>query len=451
MLMDLNQRLMSAALGLDNGGSRSGQTRSATAIGAVGALKQSNAIVLRIACDDEREPGLLREAAFDRYREATWDVTPHPWEPLPQVAGPAGRRLTVERASARGMAPLAVPGGLVRVAMPPPASIDANGLGAVRVHGAPPIAIYETWAGGPGLDDPPGPEDLRLGKMPADDRAAIAAAAGQLELERVAPAEAIARLERWFATSFTYSLQQEARPPGTGALAWFFEKTRSGHCEYFATATVLLLRSAGIPARYAVGFSPGESRGDGRWIVRARDAHAWTLVWRDGAWRDLDTTPGSWRSEASSAQPWWQVFSDAWDDLWHRFALWRQSGSSWRLVVLAVGATVLAWIGWRQVRGGRWRQALAGLRRPVVAPRPGSDSPLFKLLAALERRHGPRPVQSTPRSWLAQVASELPQRELTEALALHERLRFDPQNLDAGERARLAALCALLSERLAAR
>ncbi|MBT8330725.1 MAG: transglutaminase-like domain-containing protein, partial [Deltaproteobacteria bacterium] len=35
----------------------------------------------------------------------------------------------------------------------------------------------------------------------------------------------------------------------------FLTRSRSGHCEYFATATVLLLRQAGIPARYARGYS----------------------------------------------------------------------------------------------------------------------------------------------------------------------------------------------------
>jgi transglutaminase-like putative cysteine protease len=44
-------------------------------------------------------------------------------------------------------------------------------------------------------------------------------------------------------------------------LARFLLRTRSGHCEYFATATVLLLRQLGIPARYAVGYAVHEASG----------------------------------------------------------------------------------------------------------------------------------------------------------------------------------------------
>ena len=58
----------------------------------------------------------------------------------------------------------------------------------------------------------------------------------------------------------------------------FLLRTRSGHCEYFATATVLLLRQLGIPARYAVGYAVHEATGR-KYVVRQRDAHAWCLVW----------------------------------------------------------------------------------------------------------------------------------------------------------------------------
>src|SRR5207247_2054170 len=79
------------------------------------------------------------------------------------------------------------------------------------------------------------------------------------------------------------------------ALGEFLQTTRAGHCEYFASATVLLLRAAGVPARYAVGFSVQEwSRLERRWIVRARHAHSWALAYVDGAWREGDTTPPLW-------------------------------------------------------------------------------------------------------------------------------------------------------------
>jgi hypothetical protein len=51
-----------------------------------------------------------------------------------------------------------------------------------------------------------------------------------------------------------------------------------------------LLREAGLPARYAVGYSVQEKTGKG-FIVRDRHAHAWCLVHLDGVWQDFDTTP----------------------------------------------------------------------------------------------------------------------------------------------------------------
>src|SRR4029450_9757241 len=109
---------------------------------------------------------------------------------------------------------------------------------------------------------------------------------------------------------FTYSLWQEldfkTRSDDT-PLSNFLRNTHRGHCEYFATATVLLLRKLNIPARYAVGYSVHEASGR-KFVVRERDAHAWCLVWNDqsGLWQDFDTTPASWMAEegrrASSMQ-----------------------------------------------------------------------------------------------------------------------------------------------------
>ncbi|MCK6489721.1 MAG: transglutaminase-like domain-containing protein [Planctomycetes bacterium] len=450
--MEMEQRLIATAMGIGTGGGGGGQAnqqRSVTAMGAVGALKQSGAIILRVDNGAGEAPGLLREAAFERYHAGVWDAVQRPWAPLAaQPATAAARRMTVARYTANGAAPLAVPGDLLRVSTPPPAGIEATGLGAVRVHAAPPIALYELDAGpGGGLDDPPGPDDRQPGRLAEDEREAIAATVAELGLAGLPPAQAAERLEGWFAAGFTYSLRQDPRPGGVSPLAWFLRQTRSGHCEFYATATVLLLRAAGIPARYAVGFSVSE-RQDGQWLARGRDAHAWCLAWIDGAWRDVDTTPGTWRAHESTALPWWQGLSDRWEQARYRFALWRQSGSGWRLVVFAVGMAVLAWIAWRQLRGGRWRQAFGG-RHPAAAV-PGAESAFAAVLARLAALHGPRPPHLTPRAWLAQLPAALPAATLEEALRLHQRLRFDPAGLDAGGQERLRTLAQELLRALAA-
>jgi hypothetical protein len=68
-----------------------------------------------------------------------------------------------------------------------------------------------------------------------------------------------------------------------------------GYCEYFATAMVTMLRTQGIPARYAVGYSTGERVG-GTYQVRAMNAHAWVEVYfPDVGWVRFDPTPGGER------------------------------------------------------------------------------------------------------------------------------------------------------------
>ena len=87
--------------------------------------------------------------------------------------------------------------------------------------------------------------------------------------------------------------------------------THNGHCEYFATATVLLLRELKIPARYAVGYAVHEKSGHG-YVVRERDAHAWCLVWnaQTRTWEDFDTTPASWVASEGKRASVWQWLSD---------------------------------------------------------------------------------------------------------------------------------------------
>ncbi len=73
-----------------------------------------------------------------------------------------------------------------------------------------------------------------------------------------------------------------------------FLQTKQGYCEYFATAMVMMLRSVGIPARYAVGYLPGKQQSDGGWRVESDAAHAWVEVYFPTyGWVEFDPTPGN--------------------------------------------------------------------------------------------------------------------------------------------------------------
>ena len=71
----------------------------------------------------------------------------------------------------------------------------------------------------------------------------------------------------------------------------FLFDTRRGFCEHYASAFVVMLRAAGIPARVVTGYQGGEINPRGGYmIVRQSDAHAWAEAIIDGRWQRFDPT-----------------------------------------------------------------------------------------------------------------------------------------------------------------
>jgi len=145
-------------------------------------------------------------------------------------------------------------------------------------------------------------------QLPADFSPAIAALAIEVTAGAATPYDAVRTLQDWFRDSFTYSLQVPAGHDGD-LLERFLFDTRSGYCEQFAGAFAAMARSLGIPARVAVGFTPGEATAgpDGRvrYTVRGENAHAWPEVWLGSTgWVPFEPTPG--RGAPGAAQ-WTEV------------------------------------------------------------------------------------------------------------------------------------------------
>ena len=99
-------------------------------------------------------------------------------------------------------------------------------------------------------------------------------------------------IESYLQTNFGYTLEQKAS--GRQPLSDFLFNIREGHCEYFATAMAIMLRSQGVATRIINGFHGGEyNDAAGLTIVRQRHAHAWVEVYfpREDAWVTFDPTP----------------------------------------------------------------------------------------------------------------------------------------------------------------
>ncbi|MEZ6148297.1 MAG: DUF3488 and transglutaminase-like domain-containing protein [Planctomycetaceae bacterium] len=100
---------------------------------------------------------------------------------------------------------------------------------------------------------------------------------------------------------YHYSLKLSIDDPNIDPVVDFVINRKEGHCEYFASALVLMLRSIGIPARYVNGFKGGTlNTKTGRIEVRQLHTHAWVEAYVDRRWIVLDPTPAA-RDEAVSA------------------------------------------------------------------------------------------------------------------------------------------------------
>jgi transglutaminase-like putative cysteine protease len=109
------------------------------------------------------------------------------------------------------------------------------------------------------------------------------------------PYTAVVAIESWFRSGgdFVY----DERPPvprGTPPLVSFVTSTKRGYCQHFAGAMAVMLRTLGIPARVAAGFTSGRyDANDERWLVADRNAHTWVEAWFNGfGWLPFDPTPG---------------------------------------------------------------------------------------------------------------------------------------------------------------
>lgn len=448
---------------LQGGGTlRFDQTRATTAIGNVGRLKQHGGIVLRIRSNRNQPPGLLREAAFSRYKAQAWTTThreftdirttPDTHSDLDHWRIHTNARpstvLSIARFNSEGGVPLAIPEEIVTLSGLPLVNIERNAVGSVRLKAGPDLISY-TVESGPegGLNGIPEMEELELQGLPPNDLDAIQRVAAQLELTPRVPAqEAVQRVEQFFANGFTYSLWQAApsNPESfSSPLAEFLLRSRSGHCEFYATTTTLLLRAAGIPTRYVVGFSCNERLDNQTWVARGRDAHAWTLAFVDGRWISIDTTPGTWRGIESQTASRFQGLLDLASNARFQFTRWRQESDAWRIGLVAFGILGLGWLSWRQLRGSRWKRANPRSKQaPAPLKRGGLDSEFFEVLREIESAHGQRPQHETPAKWLARIFAGSPEtrRLLLTTLQLHEQYRFDPNGVSASERTHLAAL-----------
>jgi transglutaminase-like putative cysteine protease len=223
-------------------------------------------------------------------------------------------------------------------------------------------------------------------------------------------------IEAWMADHIHYSTDIPPLKPGQDAVSTFLFGTRIGYCEQISTATTVMLRSLGIPAREAVGYVPGSYNPiTDLYQVEAKDAHAWVQVWFPGyGWQSFDPTADV---PLANPSPGSVIAKSAANDLRH--VPWIPLG----VVAAAVVAVVVA----RRRRTSR---------PPTWAHRVAADLERAGARAGIDRR-----PDETLDAFCARLARAAPasQDALREAASTVERWAYGGMEPSAGEIADVTA------------
>jgi protein-glutamine gamma-glutamyltransferase len=421
-----------------------------TRMGSIEDLKQSNAIVFRVTGDRPSFPILLREATYNKYGSASWIATQSKFAPVPP--NPDGKTwslgtvttssppITVSSNLNNGKGVLRLPSGTLAIAHLPVEQMKKNQYGTVKIEGAQGAVSYQIqFNPNQSGDSLPTVDDLQI---PDSERSSVQQTLKAINIKGKSNPEVLDQVSAYFEKNFRYSLRRSQFNQSATPLSTFLLKSHSGHCEYFASATTLLLREAGIPARYAVGYSVDEfSPLEGQYIVRSRDAHAWVMAYVDGNWRSFDTTPSSWGAqEDASASP-LQAISDLWAFVGFKLA----SGGVW-VYGGAIGAITTFFL-WKWSRKFRVRRSTvpAILEAEPLPPliQTGLDSEFYLIEKRLDELSLKRISSESLQEWIIRLSVQMSESQfepLKAIIMLHNRYRFDPQGIEAKEREKLKFL-----------
>jgi hypothetical protein len=320
-----------------------------------------------------------------------------------------------------------------------------------RIADPPPIALT------------PEQHDLYL-RLPAVDARIWTLAQSVAAAERSPEAKARA-IETYLKHSFQYTLelpQAETADP----LANFLFQRKKGHCEYFASAMAVMLRTIGIPARVVTGFLGGMYNPISGWqLIRASDAHSWVEAYipRLG-WTTFDPTPPDPRPASLSILSRLGLYVDAADVFWQDWVInysldrqlllasrMEQSGrslrmswieeleSSWPvwktrasrftslytgfLILIAVCFVVLVRYGDGGLQRLRHHRRIRNVRRGQVHR---TDATLLyeRMLSTLKRRGIEKPAWLTPSEFAGVLNEPVLSRMVDEITSAYNELRF---------------------------
>ena len=281
----------------------------------VGNRKESRNTVMTVKAQ-ENATLYLRGCAYDDYDGKAWRSTPgwNAWSVYYGASDSEPHTLTIRTRQAHSVlyftyspynAPQKILGGRMR---------NADDLRTYTIHYQHPVTYEEYWDAK--NDDVGGAVLEEYLQLPEESRQRA-----QLILQKKigVPMETnnagqiwknAIYISQWVQGRNRYDLDTDPMPAGEEDFAlWFLEKAESGYCTHYASALVVLLRAAGIPAQYVTGYLV-TTRADQEVTVTEANAHAWVEVFIKGiGWVVLDPTPSGEQEQTQTPDPSQPVFT----------------------------------------------------------------------------------------------------------------------------------------------
>lgn len=443
-LHNLHVYLENSIAGINLSGQDRDADRAMTRIGAVGKLKQSKSIDWWLEVEQGRVPAYLKIASFDNYRHATWlagdgrELIPArkthagDWVIVPETTAGADSEIRLLGRSQRDETQLAIPDQPVELITLEAEDVARRRTGLTVAYVTPRTLNFRVrYIANANGDLPPSDRDL---EMPDALGTELKRILSGLKLDHAQPRDVVTGLSTFFRNNFQYSMYLDepsgGNVPHLDPLIEFLEVSKKGHCEYFATTTALMLRAAGIPTRYVVGYAVSEyDRKRDRYVIRGMHAHAWVQAWLDNHWELVDTTPGAWLAIENEEISSWQSMTDWLESLPVAMGVWLDSPAGHVVVTCFRWGSLplLALYLWfRLFRGQRSRR----VRRDTgtIHTAPGMESAWYSLEPILIERLGKRDSGEPLALWWQRVQRHCEERlkaHIDEAITLHYRLRFD--------------------------
>jgi transglutaminase-like putative cysteine protease len=303
--------------------------RTVTTLDPLVSLKREltrtdDAVVLTFR-STEPQPDYLRLYALDRFDGDRWtysELTSGPRDKIKDRNLPQPPGLTIQSAGTT-TTKVAIGDRVDMKFLPlpyPPTRVDIDGDWRVDDESLMVYSLRDAAGGrdytvnslkvapsGPQLDatGTASPEVLgRFTRVPSTVPDRVGEIAENITASATSPYQKAMLLQEWFTNGqFTYSL--EAPPPKrVSDLMDFLETTKAGYCEQFAAAMALMARELKIPARVAMGYTPGAPDANGNWVVRSRDTHAWPELYFAGVgWVRFEPTPSGPAGQGTATVP----------------------------------------------------------------------------------------------------------------------------------------------------